>query len=141
MQEAVNKETILSFIQHLHHIHQQVLFVVLAVVVAVALLLPGLVMLVVDLADPDWSSQLATVHRLLDSLGSESLRCVVANQIDRCPLDAIDDIRRDHPQALFLSAKRGDGLRGLQDWLRDQFFDPSAESSQELDGLSPGWPS
>ena len=98
-------------------------------------------LLVVDLADPDWSSQLATVHRLLDSLGSESLRCVVANQIDRCPLDAIDDIRRDHPQALFLSAKRGDGLRGLQDWLRDQFFDPSAESSQELDGLSPGWPS
>ena len=85
-------------------------------------------LLVVDLADPDWADQLATVHRLLDSLGSQALRRVVANQIDRCPLDAVETIRRDDPQTLFLSATRGDGLQGLQDWLRDQFFDLRAES-------------
>ena len=98
-------------------------------------------LLVVDLADPDWSDQLATVHRLLDSLGSQALRRVVANQIDRCPLEAIDTIRREDPQTLFLSAKRGDGLKGLKDWLRDQFFDPRAESMQEMDEPPHEWSS
>ena len=96
-------------------------------------------LLVVDLADPDWSGQLATVHRLLDSLGSQALRRVVANQIDRCPLEAVDTIRRDEPQTLFLSATRGDGLQGLQDWLRDQFFDSRAESAPVRDEPLHGW--
>ena len=100
-----------------------------------------LLLLVVDLADTDWPGQLATVHRLLDSLGSEALRRVVANQIDRCPLEAIETIRREEPQTLFLSAKRGDGLKGLQDWLRDQFFDPRAESTSEKEGPPHEWPS
>ena len=97
-------------------------------------------LVVVDLADPDWSGQLSTVHRLLDSLGSTALRRVVANQIDRCPLDAVETIRRQDAQTLFLSAKRGDGLRGLQDWLREQFFDPGAESDLDA-GPPPEWPS
>ena len=97
-------------------------------------------LLVVDLADDDWRSQLATVHRLLDSLGSQALRRVVANQIDRCPLEAIETIRREEPQTLFLSAKRGDGLKGLKDWLRDQFFDPRAESTPEMEGPPHEWP-
>ena len=88
-----------------------------------------LLLIVVDLADPDWVGQLSTVHRLLDSLGSSALRRVVANQIDRCELDAIDSIRDQEPDALFLSAVRGDGLQGLQDWLRRQFFDSDAEST------------
>ena len=98
-------------------------------------------LLVVDLADTDWQGQLGTVHRLLDSLGSQALRRVVANQIDRCPLDAIEAIRREEPQTLFLSAKRGDGLKGLQDWLRDQFFDPRAESTPEMEVPQHEWPS
>ena len=97
-------------------------------------------LLVVDLADPDWAGQLSTVHRLLDSLGSTALRQVVANQIDRCPLEAVETIRRQDAQTLFLSAKRGDGLRGLQDWLREQFFHPGAESDRDA-GPPPEWPS
>jgi GTP-binding protein HflX len=88
-----------------------------------------LLLIVVDLADPDWIGQLSTVHRLLDSLGSSALRRVVANQIDRCDLEAIHSIRDQEPDALFLSAVRGDGLQGLQDWLREQFFDSDAEST------------
>lgn len=88
-----------------------------------------LLLIVVDLADPDWIGQLSTVHRLLDSLGSSALRRVVANQIDRCDLEAIQTIRDQEPDALFLSAVRGDGLQGLQDWLREQFFDSDAEST------------
>jgi hypothetical protein len=54
VQELVNLEIILSFIPH-HTILIPLLnsFVVLAVAVAVALVLPGLVMLVVDLAEVD----------------------------------------------------------------------------------------
>ena len=54
---------------------------------------------------------------------------MVANQIDRCDLEAIHSIRDQEPDALFLSAVRGDGLQGLQDWLREQFFDSDAEST------------
>ena len=93
-----------------------------------------ILLLVVDLADPDWSHQLATVHRLLDTLGSQSFRQVIANQIDRCSLDAVDSIRGQEPGCLFLSALRGDGLVGLQHWLHEQFFDPGAES-----GAKAGW--
>ena len=88
-----------------------------------------LLLIVVDLADPDWVGQLSTVHRLLDSLGSSALRRVVANQVDRCNLEEIHSIRDQEPDALFLSAVRGDGLQGLQDWLRRQFFDSDAEST------------
>ncbi len=77
-----------------------------------------------DLADPDWQGHLDTVHRLLDDLGSTALRRVIANQIDRCEATAIETIHQREPDALFLSAVRGDGLQ----WLREQFFDPGAES-------------
>ena len=87
-----------------------------------------LLLLVVDLADPDWQGQLKTVHQQLDSLGSQSLRRVVANQIDRCELSAVEAIREQEPDCLFLSAMRGDGLQGLRQWLRWQFFSNTSES-------------
>ncbi|MGB1775968.1 MAG: GTPase HflX [Synechococcus sp.] len=81
-----------------------------------------ILLLVVDLGDPDWAAHLATVHKLLDALDSTALRRVVANQIDRCPLEAIEAIRAQEPDTLFLSAVRGDGLRGLRDWLDSQIW-------------------
>ena len=87
-----------------------------------------LLLIVVDLADPDWQGQLKTVHQQLDSLGSQSLRRVVANQIDRCELSAVEAIRDQEPDCLFLSAMRGDGLQGLRQWLRWQFFSNTSES-------------
>ena len=98
-------------------------------------------LLVVDLADPDWQGHLDTVHRLLDDLGSTALRRVIANQIDRCEATEIEMIHQREPDALFLSAVRGDGLQGLKQWLREQFFDPRAESPQLMTGDSPPWPS
>ena len=98
-------------------------------------------LLVVDLADPDWQGHLATVHRLLDELGSTTLRRVIGNQIDRCEANAIETIHQREPDALFLSAVRGDGMQGLKQWLREQFFDPGAESAQLTTGDSPPWPS
>ncbi len=81
------------------------------------------------------------MHRLLDDLGSTALRRVIANQIDRCEANAIETIHQRDPDTLFLSAVRGDGLQGLQQWLREQFFDLGAESPQLTTGESPPWPS
>ena len=100
-----------------------------------------ILLLVVDLADPDWSHQLITVHRLLDSLGSQSFRQVVANQIDRCSLDAIDAIRGQEPGCLFFSALRGDGLVGLQQWLHEQFLIRGQNQAQWPVWTAKKWPS
>ena len=82
-----------------------------------------LLLVVVDLADPDWQSQLEAVHQLLDGLSCDQLRKVVANQIDRCEASAIDAIRTLEPDVIYLSATEGTGLKGLRNWLEKQFWD------------------
>ncbi len=77
-------------------------------------------LIVVDLSDPAWTRQLATVHQILDSLGSTVPRRLVGNQIDRCDQAALEEARRLDPQALFVSATEGLGLEGLRTWLRRQ---------------------
>ena len=68
----------------------------------------------VDLSDPAWSEQLRTVHAILDELGSEVPRQLIANQIDRCPAGAIDQAKALDPQVLFVSATGGLGLEHLK---------------------------
>jgi GTP-binding protein HflX len=74
-------------------------------------------LVVVDLADPAWETQLDTVHAILDGLGSLSPRRLIANQIDRCPAAALDQARIRDPEALFVSATAGLGLQNLRDWI------------------------
>jgi GTP-binding protein HflX len=69
---------------------------------------------VVDLSDPGWSEQLSTVHAILDQLGSDVPRQLIANQIDRCPKAAIDQAKALDPQVLFVSATGGLGLEHLK---------------------------
>ena len=77
-------------------------------------------LIVVDLADPAWPEQLATVQALLDSLDASLPRRVIANQIDRCPGGELERARALDPSMLFVSATAGLGLqhlrRELQDW-------------------------
>jgi len=80
-------------------------------------------LLVVDLADPDWQAQLSAVQRLLDDLGCDKPRLVVANQIDRCPAEAIEVISGLAPGAIFISATDGTGLQGLKQRLEREFWD------------------
>ena len=81
-------------------------------------------LLVVDLGDPDWQGQLNAVHAILDDLGCEQPRKVLANQIDRCQATALERIRELEPEALYLSATLGTGLRGLRTWLEKTFWEP-----------------
>ena len=81
-------------------------------------------LLVVDLGDPDWQGQLKAVHAILDGLGCEQPRQVLANQIDRCQSTALERIRELEPEALYLSATLGTGLKGLRTWLEQTFWEP-----------------
>ncbi|MEA5472889.1 GTPase HflX [Synechococcus sp. CCY9201] len=76
-------------------------------------------LLVVDLSDPGWPEQIATVNAILDSLGSCVPRRLVANQIDRCPAGELERALALEPQALFVSATAGLGLQGLRTALQD----------------------
>ena len=100
-----------------------------------------LLLLVVDLSDPDWKGQLTTVNQLLDSLESKALRRVVANQIDRCGVEAIDAIRSREPNSLFISATRGDGLQGLKRFIECHFFSQGSESRGPSGDDIPAWTS
>ena len=94
-----------------------------------------------DLSDPDWKGQLTTVNQLLDSLESKALRRVVANQIDRCGVEAIDAIRSREPNSLFISATRGDGLQGLKRFIECHFFSQGSESRGPSGDDIPAWTS
>lgn len=82
-------------------------------------------LLVVDLGDPDWQGQLKAVHTILNDLGCEQPRQVLANQIDRCDASDLERIRELEPGVLYLSATLGTGLRGLRTWLEQTFWEPT----------------
>ena len=87
-----------------------------------------LLLLLVDLSNPDWSSQLATVNRVLDSLGANVNRQIVANKIDCCDSRSLEVIRSLDQNVLYVSATSGAGLQGLKLWLQSQFWQNCAGS-------------
>ena len=70
-------------------------------------------LIVVDLADPAWPEQLATVQTILDSLHATIPRRVVGNQIDRCASGELERARALEPGMLFVSATADLGLQHL----------------------------
>ena len=103
-----------------------------------------LLLLVVDLADPDWNAQLKAVQRLLDELDCTKPRLVVANQIDRCQLDAINAIADQHDDVIFLSATDGTGIKGLKQRLEQEFWELAADTTTVAmptpTDHAPSWP-
>ena len=93
-------------------------------------------LVVVDLADPAWETQLDTVHAILDGLGSHSPRRLIANQIDRCPAAALEQARIRDPEALFVSATAGLGLQNQ----RDRIFQGPAQGPAESSAQVPSQP-
>jgi len=71
-------------------------------------------LLVVDLSDPAWPEQLASVNALLDRLGATPPRLVIGNQIDRCPAGELDRAQALVPGMLFISATADLGLQNLR---------------------------
>ncbi len=79
-------------------------------------------LLLVDLSNPDWESQMNIVNDLLNSLNVNSKRLVVANKIDCCDSSSIEAISRLNKEVIYVSATSGVGLQGLKNWLQDQFW-------------------
>ncbi|WP_320666594.1 GTPase HflX [Prochlorococcus sp. MIT 1307] len=84
-----------------------------------------LLLLLVDLANPDWEFQLNAVNELLDSLGVNSNRKIIANKIDCCERSALEAIRSMDQTVIYVSATSGAGLQGLRLWLQDYFWGAS----------------
>ena len=73
-----------------------------------------LVLLVVDASDPHRELEISAVCSVLEEIGADRIRCVeVMNKCDLLDADELRDTRVSHPDAQFLSALSGEGVRGL----------------------------
>jgi GTP-binding protein HflX len=103
-------------------------------------------LLVVDLSDPAWPEQLASVNALLDRLGATPPRLVIGNQIDRCPAGELDRAQALVPGMLFISATADLGLQNLRHHLSHwpaSAVVPAAPADRSTGGTaasSPGGP-
>ena len=73
-----------------------------------------LVLLVVDVSDPHRELEIAAVRSVLEEIGADQIRCVeVLNKCDLLDADDLREARTVHPDAQFVSALSGEGMRGL----------------------------
>lgn len=69
---------------------------------------------VVDASDPDWPVQVRVVRDVLESIGAgEHPALMVFNKADRLSPEDVHRLQAEHPDAVVVSAARGDGLPAL----------------------------
>jgi GTP-binding protein HflX len=69
---------------------------------------------VIDASHPDWPAQAKVVCEVLSSIGAGGHPVLtVFNKADRLDPDRVRQLMHDHPDAVVISAARGDGLRDL----------------------------
>lgn len=80
----------------------------------------NLLILVVDVSDPNAKMQLRTVQQTLDDIGAthaEQIRIIVLNKADKLHAgsrrETLDAWLEEHPDAVVISAKTGEGLEQL----------------------------
>src|SRR6185369_3400869 len=67
----------------------------------------SLLLHVVDASDPSWQAQLAVTRDVLAEIGADAVPSrLVMNKVDCLSDEALLELRRDQPEAWFLSAKR-----------------------------------
>lgn len=67
----------------------------------------SLLLHVVDASDPSWQGQLAVTRDVLAEIGADGVPSrLVMNKVDCLSDDALSSLRREQPEAWFLSAKR-----------------------------------
>lgn len=80
-----------------------------------------LILHVIDAGDPHLSEQISAVEEVLSQIGAdEAPRLLVFNKCDLVDADALRDLQREHPEALFVSAGTGEGVEGLVSALVEQ---------------------
>jgi len=75
----------------------------------------SLLLHVVDASDPSWPAQLAVTREVLSEIGANTLPSqLVMNKVDCLTEAALVNLRSEHPEAWFLSAKRADDVAELR---------------------------
>lgn len=83
---------------------------------------------VVDAADPDPAGQIDAVRTVLAEIGASDLpEQVVFNKVDLAEPDALVALRTLVPDALFTSARTGEGIDGLRTRLEERLPRPAVE--------------
>jgi GTP-binding protein HflX len=89
---------------------------------------------VVDGADADPFGQIAAVRQVLASIAADQRpELMVVNKIDLADPETLDQLRRRHPQAVFVSARSGAGL----DQLRERLAAGLPRPRQRVESLIP----
>ncbi|WP_241498783.1 GTPase HflX [Fervidobacterium thailandense] len=77
-------------------------------------LFADLLIVLVDASDPLYNDKLkATLNVLEEIKALEKPRMVVFNKIDQIPIERMEMLKLEHPDALFISAKTGQGIPEL----------------------------
>jgi len=89
-----------------------------------------LVLHVVDGSHPDPASQIAAVHEVLGEIDAASVpELLVVNKIDAADAEMLGRLRRLCPDAVYVSARTGEGLEQLREVLFDRVPRPQVEVS------------
>ena len=112
-----------GFIRHLPHDLVEAFRSTLEESVAADLLLH-----VVDGSDPDPFGQIAAVREVLAGIGAAGVaEQLVINKIDAAHPDALLALRGAHPDAVFVSARTGEGLADLRERIEARLPRPEVE--------------
>lgn len=83
---------------------------------------------VVDGADPDPFGQVAAVRTVLDEIGASDVpEQLVVNKTDAADADTLLALRGRYPDAVFVSARTGDGIDDLRERLEQRLPRPEVE--------------
>lgn len=83
---------------------------------------------VVDGSDPDPVGQVNAVRAVLSDIGAaDRPELLVINKIDQASPDALTALRGQYPEAVFISARRGDGVEALKATMEGRLPRPEIE--------------
>lgn len=81
-----------------------------------------LLLYVVDSSDPTFRSQLEVTQKVLGEVGvTDTPSQLVLNKIDCLSPEEIAELKKEFPEALYLSTRNKDDLKMLRDWLVERF--------------------
>src|SRR5262249_43913442 len=87
-----------------------------------------LILHVVDAADPDPEAQISAVRIVLAEIDAAGVpEQIVVNKIDAADPETLDRLRGEYPDAVFVSARTGEGLDKLRAVVADRLPRPDVE--------------
>ncbi|KAA0210147.1 GTPase HflX [Ignavibacteria bacterium CHB1] len=89
---------------------------------------------VIDISNPEFSNQIKTVNETLKEIGADGKPVInVFNKVDRLEdKEYVQDVNRDHPDAVFISAQKGIGVYDLLNKIKKVFSNGAVESEIRL---------